>query len=620
MINDDLIKYIEAQKMRGTLRDSIYQKLIDAGWKVEDVNEGLNKVFAPVVSAPVYTIPTSKPAEDLIPNLMPKVSGPAGAVPIKNSFELSPNLGQGSSNPVSSFDSFRPIEKSEPTPTVNVMSPGPLPQGAVISSYRKDYQNVSSIDTGAHKSHVGRLIAIILFVLLLVSSGVIFANVKGFISLPFDVPFFRPSPEQAMVKMMKNFSSIKTLHYVSDMDISLTMQDIQPMMSAENPTPTILPAPGSNNNLEKIETPAPSAVVNNTVKLHADTDADYSNPSSVNLATVANASISLFGGLSINFETEARVIDKTYYLKIPNFEMAREFVGEPNSWISFKQSDFDELSKLAEQESIPVSSQTIDEAKMKQISDLAKSTKFIENITEVGTEKLGDQSTRHYQFTVNKEVVKNFVSKSLDIINDTNLNANRTVIVDNLNYLNDIKGDVWVAKGTYMPIKFTVALSTDEITVMDTTKVKAKINISYLLSKINEPVTISEPSGANSILDKVKASMESANIKGQDAGIKATLASLRAENELYFDAHKATYGKASMTGNCVAPVKDSIFYNSTVVKSLLEKTKNVGSCYSTPKAWAVSVPLVSDTTVMWCADSSGAMKETKTPLTGLVCK
>jgi hypothetical protein len=95
---------------------------------------------------------------------------------------------------------------------------------------------------------------------------------------------------------------------------------------------------------------------------------------------------------------------------------------------------------------------------------------------------------------------------------------------------------------------------------------------------------------------------------------------MRAHAELFYDQNKNSYGKANSNGSCTSPTKGSLFDNSEPMALVLNATDNIASCYSTSKGYAISVPLASDPTTMWCLDNVGGMKETKVPLTSTICK
>ena len=117
----------------------------------------------------------------------------------------------------------------------------------------------------------------------------------------------------------------------------------------------------------------------------------------------------------------------------------------------------------------------------------------------------------------------------------------------------------------------------------------------------------------------VLASLNSARAKGADAAIKANLANMRAEAEIYYDSHNS-YGTAvnGCTGTGVMFSDDS-----TMAKALTAAQNSSGSapsCSSSGQAWAVSIPLKTDPTQHWCVDSSGTSASQNAAISGPSCQ
>ena len=106
----------------------------------------------------------------------------------------------------------------------------------------------------------------------------------------------------------------------------------------------------------------------------------------------------------------------------------------------------------------------------------------------------------------------------------------------------------------------------------------------------------------------VLASLNTARAKGNDAKVKAQLASLRAASEVYYDTN-GHYGTA------VADLCSDAFFadvNSGMSQYTDQSNYPVGatlSCHSDGTAYATSALLLTSTTgEAWCVDSTGASK------------
>jgi hypothetical protein len=136
------------------------------------------------------------------------------------------------------------------------------------------------------------------------------------------------------------------------------------------------------------------------------------------------------------------------------------------------------------------------------------------------------------------------------------------------------------------------------------------------------------------------ASLNSARNKSADAAIKANLASIRPQAELYY-ANYDSYGvTVSSCGDLVTasapPVLASvilavaggggesgdhtIFADPNVVKAIIASVQAGGgsaSCRGSANAWAVSVTLKS--TGYWCVDSTGVSKARASQIITTAC-
>lgn len=115
----------------------------------------------------------------------------------------------------------------------------------------------------------------------------------------------------------------------------------------------------------------------------------------------------------------------------------------------------------------------------------------------------------------------------------------------------------------------------------------------------------------------VLASLSSARTKGEDAAIKANLANMRAQAELYYSNNNSYGGTAA---SCAA----GIFATTTSggLKALVDATTARSSdvdCQASASAWAVSAQLKSDTTKYACVDSTGKSSEQSAAVVTTAC-
>jgi type IV pilus assembly protein PilA len=110
----------------------------------------------------------------------------------------------------------------------------------------------------------------------------------------------------------------------------------------------------------------------------------------------------------------------------------------------------------------------------------------------------------------------------------------------------------------------------------------------------------------------VLTSLNTARAKAKDSAIKAQLASLRSQAEIYYDDN-GDYDLLFTTNNACTSA-------DTKVNNLLaaiDADSATVACNSSASAWGASATLVSDSSLSWCVDSTG--KSASTTLTGTAC-
>ncbi len=142
---------------------------------------------------------------------------------------------------------------------------------------------------------------------------------------------------------------------------------------------------------------------------------------------------------------------------------------------------------------------------------------------------------------------------------------------------------------------------------------QANLTLALKIYDINKPVNIETPSGAKSLEDILGPSFKEARNTGKNTSIKAGLANMRAQAELYYDSHSG-YGTAS--SSCTSG-EGTLFSDTNVaaqismIKSTLKDVpKATVNCYSKPTAWAASASLIDTNTQKgyWCVDNTGSSK------------
>ena len=113
----------------------------------------------------------------------------------------------------------------------------------------------------------------------------------------------------------------------------------------------------------------------------------------------------------------------------------------------------------------------------------------------------------------------------------------------------------------------------------------------------------------------VLASLNSARNKGADAAVKADMANIRAQAEIYYDDTTKGNGKyaAADMGSSNCSQANSIFVDPVIAAALtqINTQSSAPVCFvgSSGQKWAISVPsLKGGSAGGWCVDNSGWVK------------
>src|SRR3989344_5425189 len=104
----------------------------------------------------------------------------------------------------------------------------------------------------------------------------------------------------------------------------------------------------------------------------------------------------------------------------------------------------------------------------------------------------------------------------------------------------------------------------------------------------------------------VLASLNSARSKGADAAVKANMANIRAQAEIYYDNNSNKYGTSVST--CSAGMFSDPNITLAVAQITTQSVAPVCSVDSTGQLWAISVSALKGAATAWCVDNSGFVK------------
>ena len=247
-----------------------------------------------------------------------------------------------------------------------------------------------------------------------------------------------------------------------------------------------------------------------------------------------------------------------------------------------------------------------------------------------GEEVLYGVDTIHYQVTVTRAATKKVLTSLADLFVPQLSPTEKQDLDEAIGATSISSFDIWTGKNddNLYQIKFSLSAPLSKILRLNDSGIAGnEVVLDWDTSFYDLDVAnnISVPTGEIDIDGFIK------NI--QDIKIKNQVSSFK-EQALLFKNAVGSYGKTpNTTGSCTAPISGSMFSPlghskgadtavssiSDTMNSLLTVTKNEGYCYSTSKAWALSVPLAGTPNSYYCSDSKGEITTISSPIIETSC-
>ncbi len=575
-------------------------------------------VAAPLIK-PAPSIVTQAPVTPSAPAVVPPMVVPPvkQATPVQPAF-VSPQKETLESSISSILGQQKPMTRDSQHASVDAN----LSKRAMIYSYKQDSMLSASQPT-AKKVHkvtikITKPVGIAIAAIFLVGAfSFIFA--KGYIQLPrFALSIVKKDPQTVLLEATSKFKHVKS--YKSQVSMRLTLPSF-----ATITTGLVSGNSVQGNDVDTVSITAHGQVTNSTLLTPAlydyattikssllldDIISEWKYDGSTSYATIPSLS-ELFGA---NAPPEATVA-------IPNGQLGQLLPElSPNIQEVIKKADvYDIVGK-----GVPPYAQ----------EQMAKAFQtFIGTVTvmEKPEETIHGIASYHYSLEASHDATKKFLTDVFDVFSIPLSDGMKQDINEGLGAATLDSFDVWVNKDTNVLDQYQLTLTAplSKVIALDDKGIAGKeVTLSFedTLYDVDVPNKIAMPISAISIDDFVKSI--------RDAKIKNIISSFPPNAKSLVNAEGGYGKKANVGGSCLDPVPGSLFsptghnpgassqigFIASTMDTLLNETDNTGSCYSTPNAWALAVPLSGDTPSYYCADSSGALVTTTAPLSGTVCK
>ena len=670
MTTAELISYIKKQISNNVPKDLIISRLINAGWHIEDINEGFSIVLADEKSnqetkRETKTIQPVKKEESKVwvPHNLPILEKKSTTIeeqelelPEGNKVESTP-INKNSQNvfneisknenkeliptlmPKITINSFGGVNKEnfgkkeepsvsvEPTKNYSIKD---LPKVAMLSSYKKDISSFKKIDEeniGKKSRKVSKWLLII-FVLALILAGGAWAYSAGYLKLVnINFSFIKKDPKILILNNSEILSSLS--NYKTETDINIlfpSVVNISAGLVSGEALPEIDKDSISINTLGSINQTEGNILYDNFVTIKSSLLENYIT------TNVKSNGINLF-------------------ISVPDLSQIFKEDAPESTIVKIDEKQFDLIPSLFSGEA---------ESQLKKINlykiissgipsyinnEILKTyNSFINNaeVIEKGQEKIKNIDTYHYSISVDRESTKDLLY--LIIANFTsNLPENNLLRLDEILSASNVKSlDVWIGKNdnTVYQYNAVIEIPISKIIGFDDRSIgdnKVVIDWKTTYYDFNISNNIFMPEDTVPALDFINS------IKRNK--LKNDVISFTKLAQNLFNA-EGSYGKTSNNkGSCMNPISGSLFspvgHNSkgaveavsSISKSLneiLKTTNGLGTCFSTTKDWSFSVPISDNYDVtsiptpthdlFFCVDSKGDIKELSSSPTGVICK
>jgi hypothetical protein len=646
MVTGELADFIRIEIERNVSQEAITAKLLAVGWNPEDIAEGLTEIKT--LNAPAKAVP--KVEEPQIAKPQTQAFDPYRESPVSLPSQpvSSPApVSSASAQPATTFRYKVPSASQESAPLMPDLRPKSLgdmqnqvsnivyqpPKADLPPPSLEQYQNkleqivvqptnitkAPPIVPQRKSNHFFRTLFFIILILLLCGGG-FYSYTKGYIKLPFEVPFLKKDPHQVLSLVPSAMTETKS--FKSSMDVKATFPAVGQLIG-------MLMGGGAN----------PSS---NTDFINLHTDLLYSDEGDI--GKKVDASITGTSSLVAQASTLGlRNIGGVTYLKVSDVQsLVPKDTPIPSGWISVSKSDIESLYALAKEDGQTLPPKEDKDAILnlfssfswKSVVDVIPDTNSV-SIKENASEKIGNIDTHHYSISVDSAMTKKLIH-SLANSYGFKFSEQEWVEVDKvLSAVSINTFDVWIGKNDMRLYKTNVVVTVPLTKVLNLEDKNLSANTLRLeftnaYSDFNMPINIAIPTDAIPslyVVDNINKSMKDAVSKSLMQTLTFSFGQLRDKD--------GSYGyKSNSSGSCANPTVGSLFSPTGHKKTASEPVAMIAEniirfidvsngqslCYSTTSMWAISLPTVKDNTKYLCADSTGALLETSTQLAGPVCK
>jgi hypothetical protein len=653
MVTPDLIDYIRKELKKNTSKEAITAKLALSGWYTSDIEEGFARIEPPKTenaapsaslllgSIPTYTyiVPkeetvveapsvTVQPLELSRPITTPVSTTPTTVVP--------PSFIPIKPEPVVMTPKINPAPTLAPTPAsapVSIPAPTVSSPSTMTPPVKATTMSMSNMATLAKEVPKEAVVApsaqpvsastpikpkrsllkwVIVFLVVCALSVVGYAALTGRIKVLNSL--IKTDPKILILKMPETLAMLPA--YKVDTDITLS----SPLFSSIT-SGLVSGEPITSRTEDSISTHISGFINQGVAPMY-----DYT-------ATVKSSILK--DPLSFDFKYDG----KNSFVSIPSLTQLLGPNAPKAATISVGAGDFELLAPAFSPDVADIMkkfnlykilSSSIPPFIGSEMSQALGS--FIQNVGVLSKsdETVDGSLMYHYQLNASSELTQALASQISSVFLANLTPESKATIDESLHTVTLDSIDVWIGKADNNVYQYKVAatiplskvLGIDDKGLGDS---RVKLLWQTRFHDLSVPNKIELPTDALTVPVFIKTM--------SDTKVKDVLDALKVSTQTFRNA-VGNFGKASNTlGSCAKPTDRSLFSPTgqpkaavtvvgdiaTNINSVIALAGDSALCYSSPTAWAVSVPLVSDPASYYCVDDKGSSALT-TKIAGPACK
>lgn len=499
-----------------------------------------------------------------------------------------------------------------------------VPKTAMISSYSQDILAASK-DQEKPKNNKSRFIKIGIFIIIFAIIGsMIFAFVEGYIKIPglnWKYSVVKKDPKAFLVGAVDSISLLNSYKVETNINIS---------------------------------TPSLSSITTGLSNGEATNNANDRDSVSINTKGVANRvdgklNFQYVAGLTSSIlkndiESNLNYDGKNLYASVPDLKEVLGNDAPQKNTVIFTSDQIgmviDQFSPKTQDIIKKVDGYNISSGKIPlYVKTKIKSIfeEFINSLSyvEKGKEDIHGVNTYHYELTADKQSTKKLLVSLSDLFIISATDEQKKSLDEMLGASSIGSFDVWIGvdDNNLYQIKFTLNTPLSKVLGLNDSGIAGnEVQIDwkttyYDLNVPNQILTPTESINIDTFVNGIK-----------DTKIKNILLPFKQEANALKNSI-GSYGlRTNPTGSCTNPNPSTLFSplghkkgSETVVSNiatsmnnLLSVTNGVGFCFSTPKEWAIAVPIYSvdgdNSPKFFCTDSAGNSLAVINQITGTICK